>query len=68
MVSEGSKVTALQWKMEQEAHHQRGTKTFFGRMDAALNEERGSHAQRNIEWGNEAEVEPVGAFEGDPFG
>jgi hypothetical protein len=31
-------------KIEEEAHHQRRAKTFFGRMDAALNEKWRSHA------------------------
>jgi hypothetical protein len=67
MICERSKITTLKRKIEQEAHHQRGTEALLARIDTTFYEERRSHPQRYVERGNETQIEPVRAFESDPF-
>jgi len=67
VISERTKVSALQWKIKKETHHERRTETIFGRIDAALDEERCTHAQRDVERRYESQVKPVRAFSDDPF-
>ena len=40
-----------------------GPETFFGGIDAALDEERRAHAERDVERRDESKVGPVGALE-----
>jgi len=67
VIGERSKVAVLQRKVEQEPHHQRGTESLFRRIDPALDEERRSHAQRDVERRDETQIQPVRALEGDPL-
>jgi hypothetical protein len=67
MVSEWSKIATHLRKIKQQSHHERGAKTLFGRINAVLNEVRGSHLQRNVEWRDEAQIEPVPTFADDPL-
>src|SRR5271157_4235190 len=64
MVCERSEIAALQWKIEQEPHHQRRTVTLLRGIDPEFHQKRACHGQRNVEWRDEAQVQPVGAFEG----
>ena len=67
MIGERSKVAVLQRQIEQEAHHQRRAKPLSGRIDAALEEERSSHPNGDVERRDEAQIQPVRAVTGDPF-
>ena len=63
MPGERPEVTAFAREREEETHHQRRTELLLGRVDAALDEERRAHAERDVEGRDEPEVGPVGALE-----
>ena len=65
LVGERPEVAALLRQLEQQPHHQRRAEALFRRVDAALDEERRAHAQRDVERRDEAQVQPVGAAERD---
>ena len=67
LVRKSTKVAVRLGQIEQQPHHERRTQARFGRIDAALDEERCAHAERDVERRHEAEVEPVGAFARDPL-
>ena len=66
LVGERPEVRRPPRQFEQQAHHQRRTEPLFRRVDAALDEERRAHAERDVERRDEAEVRPVGALEHEP--
>ena len=66
MPGERPEVTAFAREREEETHHQRRTQLLLGRVDAALDEERRAHAERDVERCDEPEVGPVGALEDQP--
>ncbi len=65
LVRQWAEVATLQRQVQQQPHHQRGAESFFRRIDAALHEERRTHAKRDVEWRHEAQVEPVRPAERD---
>ena len=67
LIGERPEVAALLRQVEQQPHHQRRAEPLFGRIDAALDEERRAHAERDVERRDEAQVDPVGALEGEPL-
>ena len=67
MISEWPEVAFRPGQIEQQPHHQRRAEAFFRGIDAALDQERRAHAERDVERRDEAEVEPVGALERYPL-
>ena len=67
MPGERPEVAAFEREIEEQAHHQRRAELFLGRIDAALDEKRRAHAERDVEWRHEPQIHPVGALEHDPL-
>ena len=66
MSRERPEVPAFLREREEQTHHQRRPQFLLGRVDAALDEERRAHEERDVERRDEPEVGPVGALEGQP--
>ena len=67
MHGERAEVAPFEREIEKQAHHQRRAEVFLGRIDAALDEKRRAHAERNIERRHEPQIQPAGALECDPL-
>jgi len=67
VVCEWPEVAALNREVKEQAHHQRRTEAFLGRIDAAFHQERARHWQSNVEWRDEPQIKPVRTLKGDPL-
>ena len=67
MPGERPEIAPFERQIEKQAHHQRRAEVFLGRIDAALDEKRRAHAERDIEWRHEPQIQPAGALERDPL-
>jgi hypothetical protein len=58
-----TKISRVDFHFEEQAHDEGWPEPFFGGIDAALDEERRSHAQRDVEWRDESQIRPISPFE-----
>jgi hypothetical protein len=65
MFCERSKVTTFQGKLEEQTHHQRRAKTFFGRIDAPLDKKRCPHVQGDLKRRDKSKIRPIRSFENE---
>ena len=67
LIGERAEVAAVLGQFKEQPHDERRAESFFGRIDAAFDEKRRAHAEGDVERSDEAEVQPVGASEGQAF-